>query len=133
MNGTISPQILATAVEPVDFNSAWEGGEEGGNTANVTITEGLGAGVRPALGWIEDVGVANEETLSFRVIEPYSGSSTKSPSKFMEGAFRLVVKVNDGAGQVALPNPYQVVTPWEIFLMFKNRIRTQNTSASQSN
>ena len=76
MNGTISPRILATAVGPVDFNSAWEGGEEGGSTANVTITEGLGAGVGPALGWIEDVEVANEETLSFRVIRPYSGSST---------------------------------------------------------
>ena len=76
MDGTISPRILATAEGPVDFNSAWEGGEEAGSTANVTITEGLGAGVGPALGWIEDVEVANEEFLSFRVISPYSGSRT---------------------------------------------------------
>ena len=76
MNGTISPRILATAVGRVDFNSAWEGGEEGGSTANVTITEGLGEVVGPSLGWIEDIEVAYEETLSFRVIRPYSGSST---------------------------------------------------------
>ena len=66
MNGTISPRILATAVGPVDFNSAWKGGEEGGSTADVTITEGLGAGVGPALGWIEDVEVTNEETFPSR-------------------------------------------------------------------
>ena len=60
MKRTIAPQILTSEAGLGNFNSAWDGGGEGGGTACV-VTEGLGAGVDPALGWVADVGVTNEE------------------------------------------------------------------------
>ena len=85
INGTISPQILASEAGLGNLKSAWEGGEEGGGAASVTIIECLGAGVEPAFGWFADVEVTNEEPHSIKVRGPSTSSSTNSPSKFLKG------------------------------------------------
>ena len=51
MNRTIAHQILTS-----------EGGDEGCSAADVTVAEGLGAGVEPALGWVADVEVTKKGT-----------------------------------------------------------------------
>ena len=90
MNRTIAPHVHPSEKRLSNFNSAGDGCDEGSITASVTITEGLGAGVEPALGWVADVEVTDEELHAIRVRRPSSGSITKSSAKFLEGAFGLV-------------------------------------------
>ena len=118
---TIAPFVLPCEERLCNFDIAGKGGKEGGGAAGVTIAEGLAARVESSLVWIANVEVANEETDSVWVRRPVDSRSAKPLAKFLQRAVWLVMKVNDRAVADQLPNPHEVLTSRENFLMLNQR------------
>ena len=97
MDGAITPFVLPYEVRLCNFHGAGEGGEESGSAISVAITEGLAVRSERSLSRITNIEVTNEETHTIRVRRPTGLGSAKPLAELSQGAFRLVVKVDDRA------------------------------------
>ena len=91
--------------------------KEGRSTACVAISEGQVARVDSFLIPFTNVEVTHEETNPIRVRRKAGSRRPKPLAKFLQGAFELVVKVDDRTVAIHLPSPYEVITSWEIFFV----------------
>ena len=83
MNGTITLHIPAREEGLGNLDGAEKDGKKSSSTAGITVAESLGTRTEPALGWVTNVKVANEEPKCRRgmlaIALPRNGVSAGGP------------------------------------------------------